>query len=288
VGSVIDMEPSTFWRDPVWPEEVELQNDLSPSEWILPRLLPWGSGQGTRVASIVPAGFPAYVRVLHPARRTEPDPEVTWRNVDVTWREVADWSGRVYHSGMQFGALSAPIPAVTGPSPFNQDPWEGRLFPNDCHALFSALAKWTTTPDACWLGIWEGWGTFGYPRSMSFTQPEDPEVRRMGTELVEIAASLHSAPRFEHPGRNYLLAKAPCRAVCELGRPPLDVTPSLVWPTDLAWCVGTEIDFDSTLVAASEACAEVLLSDHRLEAVVVQPESRLDIGGDVINPQVGG
>jgi hypothetical protein len=94
---------TNFWRDPIWPEEVVLQEDVSPSEWILPRLLPLGSSRGTRVASIVPFGYPAYARVLHPTRRTEPDPVTTWREVDVTWRAVADWNGRTYHSLMQFG-----------------------------------------------------------------------------------------------------------------------------------------------------------------------------------------
>ncbi len=48
-------------------------------------------------------------------------------------------------------------------------------------------------------------------------------------------------------------------------------------------CVATEIDFDSTVVAASEECAAALLADDRLEALAVQPEDRLAIGGDVLN-----
>jgi len=60
-----------------------------------------------------------------------------------------------------------------------------------------------------------------------------------------------------------------------------------VWPDDQAWCVGSEIDFDSTLVAASEECADALLADTTLEAVPVGPDDRLDIGGDVINFPLG-
>ncbi len=73
---------------------------------------------------------------------------------------------------MQFTALSAPTPATTGPAPFTQEPWKGHLLPGRCRTLFSDLAGWTTTPGTCWLGIWEGWGCFGYPRSMSFTRTE--------------------------------------------------------------------------------------------------------------------
>src|SRR5437879_7616655 len=50
---------------------VEFSADLSPSTWIAPRLLSWGQEQGTRVASVVPTGYAAYVRVLHPASRRE-------------------------------------------------------------------------------------------------------------------------------------------------------------------------------------------------------------------------
>lgn len=287
MGRSLD-DVSDFWRNPVWPEEVALQDvDLSPSEWILPRLLPWGSDRGTPVASVVPTGYPAYARILHPASRSEPDPVLTWREVEVTWREVADWSGRTYHPLMQFGALSSPVPGTTGPSPFDEEPWPGHLFLRQCHALFSALAPWTTTPDTCWLGIWEGWGVFGYPHSMSFLSPSaDPETERMGDELIEIARRVSSAPRFEHPARSYLLAKSTCGAICELDKPPLDVTPSIAWPEDRAWCVGIEVDFDSTLVAASEKCITSLLIADGLEVVRVEPEGRLDIEGDVINPPV--
>jgi hypothetical protein len=50
--------------------------------------------------------------------------------------------------------------------------------------------------------------------------------------------------------------------------------------------VGTEIDLDSTVVACSEACAAVLLDYEGLEALPVEPDDRLDIGGDVLNPPV--
>ncbi len=105
----------------------------------------------------------------------------------------------------------------------------------------------------------------------------------MAKQLTELSKNVRRAPRFAHPGRHYLLTKGPSMAICELGRPPLGISPSLTWPDDRSWCVGSEIDFDSTLVAASVECAEALLSDDRLEIMTVQPEDRLDIGGDVLN-----
>jgi hypothetical protein len=283
---------TSSWRDPLWPQQVVLQgDDVSPSEWILPRLLPLSSRLGTRVASIVPYGYPAYARVLHPARRAEPDSVTNWRQVDVTWRDIADWSGRTYHPLMQFGRLSLARPDSTYPPPYTQEPQTGSLSSDQSHILYSVLAAQTTTPDVCWLGIWEGWGGLHGPWIAAFAQdPERPEFKkrqedteRVNAALADLADFVEVAQRFEHPGRRYLLARAPCSSVRDLDCPPLDVTPSLVWPEDRAWCVGSEIDFDSTLIAGSEECVTVLLSQGGLEVVRVEPKDRLDIDGDVIN-----
>src|SRR5438105_11117478 len=51
--------------------------DVSPGMWIQERLWSWGPGssrQGVAVGCIVPEGFEAYARVLHP-----PTAKATWR-----------------------------------------------------------------------------------------------------------------------------------------------------------------------------------------------------------------
>jgi len=55
--------------------------DVDAADWIAARLAPGGS-----VASLVPLGFPAYARILHPARR--------FYGMPVTWAEVAAETGR--------------------------------------------------------------------------------------------------------------------------------------------------------------------------------------------------
>jgi hypothetical protein len=47
--------------------------------------------------------------------------------------------------------------------------------------------------------------------------------------------------------------------------------------------VATEIDFDSTIIAATNAGAEALLDCDGVEALLVPSEGRLDIAGDEIN-----
>ncbi|HTU46518.1 MAG TPA: hypothetical protein VMF91_15730 [Bryobacteraceae bacterium] len=91
-----------------------LNSELRPStqvveaEWLTPRLQAFGSG----VASIVPNGFPAYVRILHPARAAGVKDE------PVIWAEVAARSGRTMHRLVQFHAIARTNPFGTGaPSP---------------------------------------------------------------------------------------------------------------------------------------------------------------------------
>ena len=98
--------------------------DLSPSEWIRPRLRRWGVVEGTPVTSQVPSGYPRYVRVLHPAQRPPGD--------EVPWREITAWSGRVYHPLMQFERIREPVSRAPGPPPFDRPPPVGTLSPALC------------------------------------------------------------------------------------------------------------------------------------------------------------
>ena len=279
-----------IWRNPVWPEELELQDDLSPSDWLLPRLLPsiLSRADGTPVCSLVPTGFQAYVRVLHPAG--------DGRGRSVRWSEVTEVNGRIYHPLMQWRQIKGPEVVHVSERLF-WDPLTGRPTTEVCQALYGTLAHWTSTPETCWVGIWEGFGSLGAPSrgavavarfssGSDHEAAEDPDRAAMMASSEAAADKVRRSPKFHHPARGYLLARGPCSAVCELTRPPLLVTPSIAWPDDHAWCVASEIDFDSTLVAASRKCADALLADDQLETVEVNAEDRLDVGGDTLNPPV--
>ena len=279
---------SSIWPDPLWPEEVELQSDLTSSEWIFPRLLPsiLSGGRGTPVAAVVPSGYPAYVRVLHPLGDESHRPSVSWR-------EIARETGRTYHPLMQFDRIKAFAGGRSVTSPGNE-PWPGHLSTELCRTLYETLAPWTKTPDVCWLGIWEGYGQLSAPGprlSVSFfsagsrDQREEHAIaeQRMLNQWSDLAGRVRQLPTFDHPGRSYFLAKAPASSIWKLGRFPLGLTPNLVWPEDRSWCVGTEIDFDSTLVACSEECAAAVVANEALEALPINAQDRLDIGGDVLN-----
>jgi hypothetical protein len=277
--STIRREAMIEYSDPAWPDEVDLQTDLSPSAWILPRLLPSVliGAKGTPVASVVPGGFEAYARIFHPADRSG------GRLPQVTWRDVTEWSGRVYHPTMQWGQISIPIAPTADVPPFVGPPRRGHLSSELCSALYGFLSAWSSgwsfsTVTNCWLGIWEGWGSLHYPVSMSFFSEPETDLG-----LNELAERIDRIPKFSHPHRRYLLARSPIDSVFKLDQWPLGITPSLAWSEDRAWFVGTEIDFDSTIVAGTTECITVLLSSSKFEALRVEPTDRLDSAADAIN-----
>lgn len=60
-------------------------------------------------------------------------------------------------------------------------------------------------------------------------------------------------------------------------------SPNLFWPADHAWCVASEIDFDSTLVGGSNNLIEAVLKTSELDAWPVRPDDSLAADGDRVN-----
>jgi hypothetical protein len=63
------------------------------------------------------------------------------------------------------------------------------------------------------------------------------------------------------------------------------LSPSLWWPEDRAWCVGTDIDGYSTYIACGHECLKVLRREPRIEVLPVRIDDRVDpsqhLAGDV-------
>jgi hypothetical protein len=116
---------------------------IGESDWLVPRLSGYRS-----VVSVVPDGFPAYVRILHPARSRSGAP--------VRWAQIAAWSGRTMHRLAEFHRISDPLPSFGGePEPWDeQEPEAGNLAPDLMRVLCTALREYTTTSDACWFCVW--------------------------------------------------------------------------------------------------------------------------------------
>jgi hypothetical protein len=89
------------------------------------------------------------------------------------------------------------------------------------------------------------------------------------------------------PDRQYRVLEAPMMEATHFGRadgPWGDLsTPNVMWPPDHTWCLGTEVDFDSTIVGGPEALVRDLLDAENVEAWRITPDAWLTTDADEIN-----
>lgn len=259
-------------------------------------------GATGRVESIVPHGYSAYARILHPAQSPG--------GTRVPWSEVAAFTGAELHPLAQFRSLAGWGPSDSGGRvgwPGGQ-PQQGSLDVDQFRTLCRILSDHTAT-SRCWLTIWEGWGYL--PSQWRSTAPRIVQpyrayylFRRDLGEVVDFAvdvARLHGdSPSTAHLTRS---AAAPPFAVRFLTGTPTQPTtnldpgsskdaapvrvqsPSQWWAADRTWCAGSEIDFDSTLVAGSEDLVEQIVTDPHLEAFRAHLSDDLTGHGDTVNPR---
>jgi hypothetical protein len=217
-------------------------SDTTPAHWVADGL----RGFAESVESIVPAGLASYVRVFHPAHRRGID-----LNRPVRWSDVAAANHKEAHAGMQFDVLTesddlykiAPQAGV-----FDAAPKVGSLPRGLIELLVPVLARHTTTPKRCWFAVWEGWG--------------------------DIRADVASAPKFHVPQRSYHLLAGPIEAATESVNEHGEQSASLWWPDDQAWCVATEIDFNTTYIGCDCICSDEIGRLPEVEAFVVDPAAR--------------
>jgi len=200
---------------------------IDQARWIAERLGPFAEG----VTSVVPAGFDAYARILHPAE------EPGFGERLVRWREVAAWSGVALRPDAQFHTVALPATKPKTPPPWRgQGPRQGRLYLPDAEVLAEILRGFTTTPERCFFGLWAGY-------------------------------SVRGGPLLELPGREYLLYEGPVEAITATASLGHGQTANLAWPADHAWCLASEIDLAWTYVGGSGPLVERLLGDERIECL---------------------
>ncbi len=289
--------------------------DVARGSWIADRLHGWGT-----VNSTVPAGFEAYARLFHPfgASRADVEPGMEW-----TWAELARRTGRIMHPLAQAANLlgSQQVARVTGWE--IGFPSLGFLDPLALAALVEALRAATSTPDDVTMGIWDGWGDLSPDTGWVlgwFSADEPPEVvaaqqeamerehraQRVASVSPEVAKAADAGPFgeaqrpvLELPGRDYVLLTTTLAELADYDWPysagigwlrkdtPFGRTgpmPQLIWPADHAWCLASEIDFDSTVVGGPQSLIDAILASG-LEALPVPEDGDLTENGDLINPK---
>jgi hypothetical protein len=239
-------------------------DDVRQADWIASRLSPWADGHVITI--VVPTGFEAYARVLHPAETTDTGDRL------VRWADVAAWSGLPLRDDAQFHSIALPpATAPSGPPPYNgQGPQQGSLYLPDAEALAAIARDWTATPEDCWFCVWDG---YGWDSAVTFTALT--ETGRSSGIIVEpardpVPGPVREGPRVHLPHRDYFLYQGPAGAVAGLAA--WEQSPNLCWPADRAWCVATEIDLQWTYVGGPRGLIDAILADDRIEALPADPD----------------
>ena len=255
-----------------WPEppNVAWSTQVYQADWIAERLRP---PDDFSVGSIVPKGFSAYARILHPALGPH--------NLPVRWRTVASWSGRTLLPQSEFDTVAIPESKPEEPLPWRQGPRNGTLDPDDLRALLAILERHTDTPEQCWFCIWAGYGwsrgsSAVLARSGSGPLP-DPQPHP-----DPVPRHVREGPLVDLPWREYFLYTGPIGDAVAFV-PTESQSPNLFWPSDRSWCVASEIDLPWTYVGGSAAMVEEVLASGDIEA---QPTDTLVRHGHV-EPWIG-
>lgn len=253
-------------------------DDVSLGSWLVDARAEYGTVDG-----LVPRGFEAYARILHPASSASGEP--------VRWSAIADWSGRSIHPTVQFDAITRPRPgAGRGDRPWAEPPREGWLSPEILEALSGVLAEHTKSAEECRFCLWEGYRLFDEPPSSAvagFTPSTGTETALSARFPPAFVREVLDAPLVRVPQREYHLFEGPLTAAADmgylLGGRFIPQSPNVFWPDDHAWCVASEIDLDSTYVGGSEALVSRLVDDRTLEVVRAKPDDSVWSDSDRVN-----
>jgi hypothetical protein len=244
---------------------VAWSTDVGQADWIAARLSPWEGDY--RITILIPAGFEAYARVLHPVEVPDDGGRL------IRWAEVAAWSGHPLRADTQFHSIALPPADPGGPPPFDgQGPREGSLWTQDAKVLAAIARGWTSAPDDCWLCVWDGFGWGGVSVSAVFTPGGQPPEFVEEPQRDPVPAAVRDGPRVRLPNREFLLYRGPAEdVVLPADLPGGGQCASLWWPADHAWCVATDVDLPWTYVGGPRGLIDDILADRRIEALPVSP-----------------
>jgi hypothetical protein len=257
---------SFWWNLLMTGSGVAWSTAIEEASWIGPRLSAFGAN---RVDSVIPSGFPAYVRLLHPVWHRASAESVR----AVRWGEVAAWSGIALERTGQFQDIALPRQAPTAPAPWNsQGPDTGTLPAGDAAVLVELLDQHgrATHRQQCWFCVWDG---YGWDHTVSMTATSGGNAIPQGPMVLPdpIPQWVRTGPRVQLPNRQYLLFTGPIHAAMAFVNNEQQ-TANLWWPQHHGWCVASEIDLPWTYLGGPESLIETVLADPRLEAMPARPE----------------
>jgi hypothetical protein len=248
-------------------------SSAEPARWLTDRVDIWGPDW---VTNMVGSGFEAYARLLHPIA-DEPGGQ--------TWAEVASRNGRIMHPSAQWEKISSPPGPLTPDEEAevwsSQRPSWGDLNTWALEALCAVLAGHTTTPQTCYFAVWDGCGALGEPSPGSFItsyRGPGPKPPPPGPAPAEWQLDL-TGPRFPMPKRSsFYLFEGHVGEAVRIGRWVHEKwftpkSPHFFWPADHAWCVGTEVDYDSTFIGGPRQLVNELCASEVLEVLQIAADA---------------
>lgn len=254
---------------------LELQEDLSPADWIIDRIHDFA----VDVGSVIPEGFEAYARLFHPAIRFE-----NGHQVEVRWSDVATVKGRTIHPEMQWASIAGTWGHAQQKSGglWDLEPEDGSLPHRYAKHLRDLLAGYTSTKDRVWFAVWDGFAGLKI-------RPGGTATLSFGSEGIQHAAQRPApapGPTLRLPNREYYLLSGPMEGIGEsMCHGPRWQSANLWWPDDRSWCVATEIDFSWTYVGGDASLVEALIIDPNLEILPAKIDDGISFESDRINPQ---
>ena len=282
-------DPSIFERNRGFrlPEGLVAARDPAAGQWIEDRLQPWGR-EGATLKSFLPDSFPAYARIFHPFCLGDDEALDRDEGHPVRWSTVAEWNGTTVHPLMQPGNVArVDFPYRVD---WGEGPEVGSLPVTESEALTAVLREFTTTPDRCYLGYWEGNGCFPggtvryFGHKPGLLSSLEDLAHHLWGKLRPAPDPLAGVPRLAGQHRDYLIYLGSLDILPSLSQyPPWGQSPNLWWPEDRAWCIATDVDAYDTFVGGSEACIERILECPGLEALPFPIDGRIDGGADMVN-----
>lgn len=158
-------------------------------------------------------------------------------------------------------------------------------------AIRSILAAHTSTAEACYFALWDGWGSleggpqdtglrWAVPRGFPQAYRDKARRRTLKAKRVNYAPAFPvdflRGPKVRVPNRDFYLFEGPLTADFDWGAAdfepgfPRDIPndPALMWPYDHAWFAASDVDPDWIGIGGSWGLINELLEDPRLDVAL--------------------
>ena len=251
-----------------------------------------------RVCSLVPRGFERYARIFHPAWQLDGG-----QCMPIRWAAMAASTGSHVHALMQWRKIATPT--LGGSEVVAPD--EGTI-PAAVSLPMLDLLSSHTGRDACWLGVWQGWGrkwkeyriqapqatksidTGGGPERGVFHSPAwkwdvfGSSLKIVFSHLLKgVGLTAKTSAIDTWGGRTYDMFRAPLKMAFSPVFKSVDQTANLIWAADRSWWLTNDIDLNTSYIGGNARLIDSLLASDDLEVWPARPEDEITLAADRLN-----